>query len=340
MPVPGQDGARSVNFTRPALLAHCDWSAHPSKRWMALASLDPDGSYTALPPGPVGEPGRLLPALLAQAGRGSVLAGFDFLTGLPFAYAQNIGASHFLDLLPHLGSRDWADFFTPAQLPAQISLQRPFYPARPGQARQQHLLDGLHLDSRQQLFRRCDLPTPTRRAACPIFWTLGGQQVGKAAICGWQEDLLPALADPQVAPALAVWPFSGPLASCLAPGTLTVAESYPAEYYPGLGIDLRRRTGSRWGKRVAEARRLNAPAVQGWAAAAGVRLDPRLERELLDGFGERPDGEDRFDAAAGLFGMLAVVLGLRPEGAHPDPGVGQVEGWILGMETPYNGDAK
>jgi hypothetical protein len=45
---------------------------------------------------------------------------------------------------------------------------------------------------RQRLRRQCERATPTRRAACPLFWTLGSNQVGKAAISGWQEVIAPA----------------------------------------------------------------------------------------------------------------------------------------------------
>jgi ubiquinone/menaquinone biosynthesis C-methylase UbiE len=40
--------------------------------------------------------------------------------------------------------------------------------------------------------------------------------------------------------------------------------------------------------------------------------------------------DDAFDAAVGLFGMLGVVTGRRPEG-EPPVGLGPVEGWILGQ---------
>jgi hypothetical protein len=326
-----------MNFEPPALIAHCDWSTNPGKRWMALARLEAAGRYTASAPLLVGDTSRLLEGLLEQAAGGSVLVGFDFPIGIPLSYAQNIGASDFMQLLPCLGSQEWDSFFLPAAAPTEISLYRPFYPIRPGAAKQQQLLDGLHLSSREQLFRRCDLPTPTRRAACPIFWTLGGQQAGKAAICGWQEVLQPGLNHPALKGKLALWPFTGTLAECLGPGRVVAAESYPAEYYPGLGIDLRRspglrgKTGERWGKRAPKARQANAPALLAWAEAAGVHLETLLRQQICAGFGEQRDGEDRFDALIGLFGLLEVVLGRRPEGAHPDPAAGRVEGWILGL---------
>lgn len=57
------------------------------------------------------------------------------------------------------------------------------------------LKKGLSLKMFDELRRLCEMSVPAwsvypgRRAACPLFWTLGGQQVGKAAILGWREVL-------------------------------------------------------------------------------------------------------------------------------------------------------
>ena len=56
-----------------------------------------------------------------------------------------------------------------------------------------------------------------------------------------------------------------------------------------------------------------------------------LVAEIEDGFGAGASGEDRFDAVAGLFGILNVVLGRRPSGEPDDPVVRRIEGWILGQ---------
>jgi len=47
---------------------------------------------------------------------------------------------------------------------------------------------------------------------------------------------------------------------------------------------------------------------------------------MQDGF----QGEDPFDAVAGLFGTLEVSLGRRSSGEPNDPCIRDVEGWILG----------
>lgn len=48
--------------------------------------------------------------------------------------------------------------------------------------------------------RKASASSAARRAACPLFWTLGGNQAGKAAIAGWRDILQPALLDPVLAP--------------------------------------------------------------------------------------------------------------------------------------------
>ena len=48
-----------------------------------------------------------------------------------------------------------------------------------------------------------------------------------------------------------------------------------------------------------------------------------------------PGGEDPFDAVAGLFGMVNVLLGRRAAGVPGrDEAVRRVEGWILGLAAP------
>lgn len=331
---------------QPTLVVHADWGSAPTKRWMARATLAGDGCYTAHAPEPAGQPGTLVRRLLADAGpSGCILLGFDFPIGLPARYAGRVGARDFLDLLVKLGQGEWSDFYTVAERPDQISLSRPFYPLRSGptgQTRLVHLLDGLGLESADDLRRQCERARPGRRAACPLFWTVGGQQVGKAAICGWKEVLGPALSS---GADVAMWPFDGPLDKLYSPGRAVIAETYPAEFYTHLGVSFRRaglgtppkdrlytsRSPLRSGKRVQRDRAANARALLAWARDAGVRLGPTLRAEIRDGFGASGDGEDRFDAAVGLMGMLNVVLKRRPPGDPGDEQVRKIEGWILGQ---------
>lgn len=145
-----------------------------------------------------------------------------------------------------------------------------------------------------------------------------GQSGGKAAICGWRDVLIPALKgdSPPV-----LWPFDGPLDYLLQSGNLVIAETYPAEYYGSLfKAPLK-------GKGKFAVRKQVAPKLLGWADGAGVRLDPDLEKMILDGF----PNDDAFDAAVGLFGMLEVVLGKRSSGEPDNPEMISIEGWILGQ---------
>lgn len=313
----------------PTLVVHADWSSGPAKRWMARASRGADGVYRAGAPEPVGDLATFFDRLRGAAGDGGcVLLGGDFPIGLPLAHARKAGITSFPDALAEFGAGEWRRFYEVCSTPQEISLHRPFYPARPGGARQQHLLAGLGAASMDALRRQCERAYPGRRAAAPLFWTLGGQQVGKAAISGWRDLLGPALRSGR--PGLLLWPFAGRLDRLCAPGHIVVAESYPAEFYGHLGVVLR--SGGRGGgKRVQSVRKANGLVLSAWAAQAGVELDPLLAGQLQDGFGGAPDGEDRFDAVVGLFGMLNVVLGRQPPGEVRDGPLRAIEGWILGQ---------
>jgi hypothetical protein len=314
--------------TLPSLVIHADWSAGAAKRWMARAVLQPDGRYRAYAAELVGEKETLLARLREMSGPAEViLVGFDFPIGLPESYARACEIDDFLAALPVLGTGDWQDFYRVAEQPGEISLRRPFYPMRSGNARQSSLLSALRMAEINDLRRACELAHPGRRAAAPLFWTLGSQQVGKAAISGWQQVLAPALRQAGD-PAVAVWPFSGRLFDLLRSRTTVLAETYPAEYYTHLGVRFWRSNG---GKRSQAARRENAPELTKWAEQARLILAPELYAAIESGFGSTPAGEDAFDAVVGLFGMLNLLLGLRPLEEPDGSCLRQIEGWILGQ---------
>jgi hypothetical protein len=311
----------------PTLVAHADWGSQAAKRWVARARREGAG-FRASAPVHVDAPGRLLARLAEEAGPdGAALVGFDFPIGVPLAWARAARVRDFRALLPTLGG----PFFEVAERPEELSLLRPFYPRRPGAASQAQLLEGLGVASLDALRRVCERARPGRPAAAPLFWTLGAQQVGKAAIAGWSELLIPALRSEALD--VALWPFDGALAELLAPGRVVVAETYPAEFYTHLGVAFQRPPdGGPSGKRVQGDRAAQAEALLAAARALGVSLEPALEQQLRDGFGGRADGEDRFDAAVGLLGMLNVVAGRRAAGEPADPELRRIEGWILGQE--------
>jgi hypothetical protein len=326
-----------LSFSKlPDIVAHADWSAHPKKRWMALARLSEAGSYQAEAPRQVTKAENLLHQLRQQAStNGPVLLGFDFPIGLPLAYAKKAGIEAFLSVLPELGQEKWQDFFSVAEAPEQIGMRRPFYPKRPGGARQQYLIKGLGMKTINDLRRQCDLAQAQRRAAAPLFWTLGGQQVGKAAISGWKEILAPGLQDPDLK--VLIWPFSGYLKDLLQANRIVIAETYPAEVYTHLGIKFSAiRPGRKSGKRSQEDRISNAERLLDWPRDTEVGLSADLRSAIKKGFGPSRRGEDPFDATIGLFGMINILLGKRPPGEPEDDWVRKIEGWILGQATAIN----
>ena len=286
---------------------------------MTLATGQPGGWHVAAP-----QPVGCLPTLfgrLAQAGDPVVL-GVDFPIGLPRAYAAQLpGDADFPAFLRGLATRP--GFFSVCDTVAEVAADRPFYPrrGRRGMTRLSHAT-ALGLGSADGLSRWCDRATAERPAGAPLFWTLGANQSGKAAISAWRDLLLPAVASP--APPL-LWPFDGPLLSLVRPGRVAVAETYPAEAMRHLAL---RMGGS---KRRQSDRAKLVPGLAAALAARKAAAEPALRAALLDGFGRDAAGEDRFDSLLGLLGVLGVLDGARPDTAPPDRWVQRWEGWVLGQ---------
>jgi len=275
----------------PAVVAHADWGTAPGKRQVAAAVRQDDGRYLAGPARQVGVEGGVLQRMGVARERppGAVVLGFDFPIGLPRAYAELVGVADFRSALPGFGSGEWADFYRVASSREEIGLRRPFYPATPGGKGDRawhHLHQALGLD-RAALLRRCE-----RAGAEALFWTLGGRQVGKAAIDGWRAVLAPALRDRDRDLDVAVWPFDGPLDELVGRRDVVVVETYPTEFYGHLGVSFARVPGSPpRGKRRRADRRGNAAALLGWADGTGMVLAPALREAIAGGFG--PGGAAR-----------------------------------------------
>ena len=308
----------------PTLVYHADWSSSPAKRWCAKATLGSDGRYTASAPQPVGELAGLLKNLRSEAGKeSSVFAGFDFPIGVPEHYAKRARIANFPEFLSKLGTAGWEDFYSVCETPEQVSIHRPFFPFRyEDGCSQQQLLNGHDAQNIEALLRRCELGGEGKRQACSLFWTIGGNQVGKAAIVGWRDVLAPALGNDS---AIRLWPFEGLLPSLLAPGALVVAETYPAECY-GWFSDAP--LGS---KGDPENRKKFGALLLAWAGSNNVIVDSGLDKEMRGGYLTGED--DAFDAVVGLFGMLQVCIEQRLTGEPRDKATSEVEGWILGRQS-------
>ncbi len=317
-----------MKYDRFTVISHADWSVNPVKRWVAVAVLQTDLRWSLCELSNVRSPSMFFSHLqFLRVMPGCTLSGFDFPIGLPYSYAHKARISDFLSTLPLLGKLNWVEFYLPAEIPSDISLHRPFYPAKPGGSRRAHLEKGLDIPF-TQIYRLCEIGHINRRPACPLFWTMGGQQVGKAVISGWRDLLTPALTDPALD--LKIWPFSGVLAELCQPGASVVVETYPAEFYSHLGLSFS--SPSKRSKRCLSDRQVYSDHLISWACAHSIDLDPTIRQTVLDGFGPGPDGEDRFDALLGLYGMINVIQGNQPTGEPIPPHISRVEGWIFGQE--------
>jgi hypothetical protein len=268
-------------------------------------------------PQPVGDVATLFARLRALAAGRPVALGVDLPLGLPRAFAaRHATAENFPAFLRQLAARP--GFFTVCDTLDEISGDRPFYPRRglKGMTRAAHAarLGLLPAD----LSRACDRATADRPAGAQLFWTLGPNQSGKAAIAAWRDLLLPALA---TATPPKLWPFDGAFRALLQPGDIVVAETYPAEAMRHLRL---RMGGS---KRRQSDRAALATALRGAMAERDAEPDTAMCAAITDGFGGGSDGEDRFDSVLGVLCVLGVVIGERPDTAPGDPW----EGWVLGQ---------
>ncbi len=258
---------------------------------------------------------------------GCLFVGLDFPIGLPKYYGEKTGFSNFRNALRNFGCDKWKDWYSVCETHEEISITRPFYPMRPGGTEQKHLLDGLMCETPEQLLRICERKTSNRNAACMLFWTLGGNQVGKAAISGWRELLAPNF------DVLGLWPFDGQLHELFAQFDIVIAETYPGDAYGQLGIPRY----PRWSKRKRAGRQSISQHLLNWLSSRPVSFHARLDSNIRHGFSENSQGkdkfgEDKFDATVGLFCMLDVVCGRIPENIPGNKSITRWEGWILGQE--------
>ena len=184
-------------------------------------------------PVPVGDVATFLARLRAMARGGAVALGVDLPIGLPRAYAARLPERdflHFLATTAHAAGflpglrdacRSWAG-------PAVLSGARRARHDAGGTCR------GARARRRRALSRACDRATAERPAGAPLFWTLGANQSGKAAIAAWQAYA--AAGAGRAAAISASGRSPAPSGRCLLPGAVALAETYPAEALRHLGI--------------------------------------------------------------------------------------------------------
>lgn len=229
-------------------VVHCDWSIAPNKRWMAVASRVGQ-RWKIVEPELVGPTSDLFERLYRRSPQsGCLLVGFDFPLGLPYQYGEKTGLTDFRTALSEFGKGKWAEWFNVCEKSEQISLFRPFYPFRPGETKQEYLWEALGFTSMKPILRQCERET----GACSLFWTLGGNQVGKAAISGWSEVIVPNLDK------IGLWPFDGALAELVVKHDVVVVETYPG------GISARLKIPRQLGKTEPGKRRSVADKLLKW----------------------------------------------------------------------------
>jgi Protein of unknown function (DUF429) len=265
--------------------------------------------------------------LREEARDAPVALGVDLPLGVPAAYAASLPEPDFPTFLRGLARQP--DFFRGSATLDEVGPGRPFYPARgvAGMTRAAHAR-ALGLRDAGSLCRTCDLATAERPAGAPVFWTLGANQSGKAAIAAWRDMLLPALAknDP-----VRLWPFEGAFRELLSPGSIAIAETYPAEALRHLGLRL---SGS---KRRQADRAALGPLLLAAMIALDCIQDDALRRATEGGFGADAAGEDRLDCVLGLLCVINVLAGHRPDTAPDAPAIRLWEGWVLGQSaTPQH----
>jgi hypothetical protein len=291
-----------------------------------MTIIRPDGPvWRVAAPEPVGPPETLLARLRHLAGGAPVALGIDCPIGLPRHYAaRHATTANFPAFLATLAEQP--DFLAVAATLAETSPARPFYPARgiAGMTRLAHA-QALGLPDAAALCRACDRATAERPAGAPLFWTLGANQSGKAAISAWRDLLIPAL---HTAAPPRLWPFEGPFRALLGAGSVAVAETYPAEALRQLGLRV---AGS---KRRQPDRAAYAPAILRAMARLGAHPQPPARAAIATGFGPTAAGEDQLDCLLGALCVLSVVLGHRPDTAPDDPAIQHWEGWVLGQTAP------
>jgi hypothetical protein len=301
------------------IIIHSDWSVHKRKRWSAIARRRPSGwQIEAI------APFSELSHVLFDNKDQSILAGFDFPIGMPEFWYKAANVVDFPSFLNAVKAGKLHQIFSVAEFESEISYERPFYPnkvGKKGEKKKAHLLNKFNLSNDKELFRECEIATANRSNASPLFWTIGAKQVGKAALTGWKEILIPLFHDGAI-----LWPFQKIPFDRSSVG-LVLVETYPAEYYSIFEKNLMKKRS----KTNREHRIEAGKAIKKWLEERSISFSKIVEEKINCGFGSQSDGEDQFDAFVGLCAMLDVVLGNRAAISSLHSSNLSREGWIFGQ---------
>ena len=302
---------------------HADWSLSAKGRWVAKAQrLDTGWEIHAIEP--VGMLHQFRQSLTSHGKKDVLWLGLDMPIGFLDTWYDGANVKDFTSLLGLLQTDQWQEFFDVCQSPDEIRHIRPFYPQNSGvkgNVKRDHLIKALGLADFDALHRACEFPTNTRNAACPSFWTLGANQVGKGMLHGLKHLILPGYAQ-----GFHIWPFTGDLASlCKSPG-VTLIETYPGEVYGWLD-DISELTKSNQNSRQKYLHKLREDAH-----TKGIAINDAVWADIKDGFGPDNGKDDAFDALVGVMGLIEIAEGHRPEHLPRTPSILEREGWIVGLD--------
>ncbi|PKR58696.1 methyltransferase type 12 [Thalassospira lohafexi] len=301
---------------------HADWSMSVKARWVAKARRS-DHGWLIHAIEPVGMLNQFRQSLSDHGSSQSIWLGLDMPIGFANRWYEAAGVDDFITLLGFLTTPQWQDFFDVCATKTEITHKRPFYPKSSGvkgSVTRDDLVKRLGLSEFKDLHRQCEHATGNRNAACPSFWTLGANQVGKGMLHGLKSLIIPGHQD-----GFNIWPYSGDLAACTnRPGT-TLIETYPAEVYAWLGIgDV---TKSNRDSRAMAVARLIATARD-----SDIEILPAVIDDIKDGFGPDQGKDDAFDALVGVMGLILIANGKRPQNLPIDDIIQNREGWIVGLD--------
>ncbi|MEQ9347102.1 MAG: methyltransferase type 12 [Thalassospira sp.] len=302
---------------------HADWSMSAKGRWVAKARRS-DHGWVIHAIEPVGMLHQFRQSLSDLGHDQTIWLGLDMPIGFLDAWYDGANIKDFTSLLPVLETDEWQEFFDVCQSPDEIRHIRPFYPQSSGikgSVKRDDLIKALGLSDFDELHRACEFPTTQRNAACPPFWTLGANQVGKGMLHGLKHLIMPGHAD-----GFNVWPFSGDLENCSKSPGVTLIETYPGEIYRWLSDT------SELTKSTQESRKKYLHKLRDNAKTKGIEISAAVWVDIKDGFGPENGKDDAFDALIGVMGLIEIADGRRPEHLPRTPSVLEREGWIVGLD--------